>query len=1004
MQGPMQGKTAFRLILFGLSLLFRYCSVRHPAFRARLRERKQIAQIRLRDGSAGRYFIFGDGRVRSKSGIHPEPDTVIAFKNAAIATRLLKPPVDFQQQIDAQKNFELTVEGPDEAVYWFAQTIMMTQRAGWKFGTDLGDGTVRYTSNTNGGPCFAYVKDDRIIRVTPIEFDDDDAPPWTIEARGRSFTPPRKTTFASHGMNWKSTVYSKDRLLYPMKRVDFDPNGERSAENRGISGYERIGWDEALDIVAGEIKRVKSESGEGAITFHHGSHHTMGHIGYYLSSLFRFANAVGHTKIMHNPDSWEGWFWGAAHHWGHSLRLGCPEGYSTVEDLLKEAEMVVFWSSNPEANSGIYAAYEGTVRRQWLKQLGIRIVHIDPYYNDTIQFLGGKWIAPAAGTDTSMALAIAHVWMTEELYDKSFVTERTFGFDTWKAYVMGEEDGVAKTPEWQEAETGVPAKDVRALAREWGSKKTYLGAGGLGNGFGGACRNQSGTQWTRAMACLIAMQGLGRPGVNMGNLQWGTPIDHSFYFPGYADGGMSGDFENTSMPLALFQRMPQLPTVNPTIQKIPRLQLPEAILEGKAEGNPREAKTLEGQFVKARYPAPGHAKVELMYKYGTSMFGTMPDTNRHVKMYRSPNLSFVVNQSIWMEGDAKFADVILPACTSFERWDIGEWANLSGFMPHGQTQLNHRVLMLQHKCIEPLGESKADYQIFVELAQRLGLGSYFSEGMSDLDWVRRMFDASDLPKVISWKKFLKKGYYVVPAEAEKLRPPVGLRWFNEGRKKDAPEPHPLPGEYSREYLEGLQTQTGKFEFECSSLKRFNPDDPERPAILKYLPSWEGPTTDELYGRFPLQMITPHPRYSFHTQGDGKDSFLNDIDEHRVLIDGYYYWPVRINPNDAEARGIAHHDLIKVFNDRGAVLCAAVVTNRVRAGTVHGAESAAVYDPMGEPGKSVDRGGCLNQLTPKRPQIKESHSMATSCALVEIAPWDGNVELASPAAAETVPAE
>ena len=91
---------------------------------------------------------------------------------------------------------------------------------------------------------------------------------------------------------------------------------------------------------------------------------------------------------------------------------------------------------------------------------------------------------------------------------------------------------------------------VRALAREWGRKRVYLAPGGWGNGHGGACRNQTGIPWARVMVCLVAMQGLGKPGVNMGNLQWGTPIDFNFYFPGYADGGMSGDLENTSMPVA----------------------------------------------------------------------------------------------------------------------------------------------------------------------------------------------------------------------------------------------------------------------------------------------------------------------------------------------------------------------------------------------------------------------------------------------------------------------
>ena len=143
-----------------------------------------------------------------------------------------------------------------------------------------------------------------------------------------------------------------------------------------------------------------------------------------------------------------------------------------------------------------------------------------------------------------------------------------------------------KTPEWQEKETGVPAKDVRALAREWGKKRVYLAPGGWGNGHGGACRNQTGIQWARVMVCLTAMQGLGKPGFNMGNLQWGCPLDFNFYFPGYSEGGMSGDLENTAMPVELYQRMPQLPTMNSNCQRIPRIWMPEAIVDGKAEGYP----------------------------------------------------------------------------------------------------------------------------------------------------------------------------------------------------------------------------------------------------------------------------------------------------------------------------------------------------------------------------------------------------------------------------------
>ncbi len=531
---------------------------------------------------------------------------------------------------------------------------------------------------------------------------------------------------------------------------------------------------------------------------------------------------------------------------------------------------------------------------------------------------------------------------------------------------------------------------MRALAREWGSKRVYLSPGGWGNGHGGACRNQTGIQWARVMVCLIAMQGLGKPGVNMGNLQWGCPIDFNFYFPGYADGGMSGDLEGTSMPVELYQRMPQLPTMNTPYQRIPRIFMPEAIADGKAEGYPWVGKSIEHQFARFTYPAPGHAPVKMLYKYGGSILSTMNNTNRHVRMYQSPNLEFVVNQSIWFEGEAKFADVILPACTNFERVDISEWAGLGGYGHHGQQQLNHRVIVFQAPAIKPLGELHSDYWIFNELSKRLGLANYFSEGVNEIDWVqahvRRLGPAdAHLVEGVPPQGLLRR--------AERKRKSCARRCRSAGSGRTARRTCPSRSrcrrDYAREYLRGLQTQSGKLEFECISLKRFK--DPERPPIVKYEPSWEGPHAAELYAKYPLQLLTPHSKYSFHTQGDGKDSFLLNIPDHRVNVGGYYYWVIRMNAGDAAARGIKKHDLVKVYNDRGAVICAALPTERLPPGVCHGYESSAIYEPMGEPGRSVERGGCLNQLTPERTQTKSTHSLAGSHALVEIVPWDGRIE-------------
>ncbi|GAI08045.1 unnamed protein product, partial [marine sediment metagenome] len=131
-----------------------------------------------------------------------------------------------------------------------------------------------------------------------------------------------------------------------------------------------------------------------------------------------------------------------------------------------------------------------------------------------------------------------------------------------------------------------------------------------------------------------------------------------------------------------------------------------------------------------------------------------------------------------------------------------------------------------------------------------------------------------------------------------------------------------------------------------------------------------------------------PRFSFHTQHDLHVPWLSDIPAHRVVKDGYEWQVVRIHPLDAEARGIRNTDIVKVYNDRGAVLGIARVTERVRPGVVHSYEGSSKYDPLevGKPG-SVDRGGCINLLTPSRMLSKNAPGMAPNSCLVEIVKWE-----------------
>ncbi len=877
------------------------------------------------------------------------------------------------------------------------------------YGTELKDGTILCTNLTDEGPVHVHVKDGKIIRVEPLRLSPEDIKSeWAIEARGRMFTPPRKATIPAYVIGERARVYSPKRVLYPMKRVDFDPEAppdRRKAENRGKSEYERISWEEALDILEHEITRVMKTYGPGSIGTTASSHHSWGTIGYRYSAYMRFMGILGVTYADHNPDSWEGWVWGANHMWGFNWSNGCPEANDLLEDALRNTDMIVLWSTDPETTLGTYAGYESNVWRHWLKELGVKFVVIDPFYNWTAMNFADKWIAPKPGTDAALALAIAYVWLKEGTYDKWFVENRTIGFDEFKKYVMGDEDGIPKTPEWAEGITEVPAREIRALAREWARKRTMLGPGNR-PGEGGACRAPYGHEWARMMVVLGAMQGPGKPGVNWWSTTTGNPNPPNvsekvnpigFYFPGYVDGGMSGDVFNSGaigMIMRGVVKRPIIDRVNNTGgQFVLRLLMPEAILSPpvKWRGKGFCGMSIECQFKEYEYPVRGYSPIRMWWRYGASYVSTMTETNRWVRMYRSPKLEFVVVQNPWFEGAAKFADLILPAATQFERWDVGEWSNISGQAVESAQWTNHRIVVLEMKAIKPLGESRGDYDIFSMVAKRLGFyDKYTEDGLTDLDWVKRVFDASDLPNYISWEEFKRKGYFIAPYKRRKSTP--ALRWFYEGRRRDTIGGGPFGGGVmGLPDGTGLATQSGKIEIEANSLKRFDPDDEERPPVPHYIPSWE--TEDrERKERYPLILVSPHVRYSFHTQYDNKETWVDEIPDHRRMgPDGYRYWILRMNPIDAERRGIIDGDIVKVYNERGATLCIAEITNRVGPGVLHSYQASIAYDPIGEPGdpNTIIKGGVVNVLTPSRLMSKNAHGMAPIHALVEVEKWRGD---------------
>lgn len=838
-----------------------------------------------------------------------------------------------------------------------------------------------FTQCTVGGPVKVHVTDGKITKMRPIVFDPkEDAPSWTINARNKQFAPPRKTTLNSYVIPERTRVYSENRIKYPYRRASFNPNGERNTQNRGKDEYVRISWDEAISIVSSEIKRIREKYGPAAITGMTSSHHNWGFLHYKMGPFGRFFNLLGYTTLFDNPDSWEGWQWGSIHSWGFHWRLGHNEPFGQLEDALKHTEQIIYWSVDPNSTSYMYGGQDVAIWKYWLKELGVQSVFIDPYCNAGAAVWSDKWLAPRPGTDAALAEAIAYVWIKEETYDKWFIENRTEGFDAFKAHILGEKDGRPKTPQWAASECDIPVHTIYALARQWAAKRTMLAVGTI-HGATGAARAAYGTEWARLCVLLMAMQGMGKPGVNCwGGASSGPPLNFDFNFPGYSANGWD--------PFGLVAEKCYFPEGNTVTQKCYRLLLPEAVLNPPISwtGEGFCGENIQQQFNKFTCPEPGPngAPIKMIYRHGGSYISTMCDTNKWVRMYQSPNLEFVVMQDCHWQSETKFGDILLPASTNFEHSDISEWNSAGGY-GHYEMSHNHRIIVYQHKCIEPLWESKPDYDIYCMLAEKLGFSEKYTEGNSYEDWERKVFEYSDLPKYTTFEAFKEKGYFVVPPKDPDKDSPVAFRWFYEGRACDTPDK--LNPNLGTEKAHLLGTPSGKIEFVSRSLTEFDANDEERPPMPRYIPSWEGHGV-ELAQRFPLQLITPHPKHSFHTHNDNKTLWIDRISQHRIYKDGYYWWPVRINPDDAAGRDIKHGDIVKVFNDRGAVLAFAYVTERIRPGTVHSYEGGSKYDPLepGVPG-SIDRGGCMNLLTSGRLLSKNVPGMASNSCLVEISKWE-----------------
>lgn len=822
---------------------------------------------------------------------------------------------------------------------------------------------VCYVSHGLGGisgsaePLEVHVKNNRVLRVKPLNFGN--VRLYEIRARGKSFTQPAKTLPYWVSLAYKKRVYSPNRVMYPLKRVDWSPEN-RNPQNRGKSGFARITWEEALDIIVSEIKRIKEKYGlsavlvqddghgqGGAVQTPHGIHHEL------------FRQLGGFTQQVRNPDSWEGWYWGAKHMWGmEGTHAGLPHQDAIFDDVLENTEVLIFTGCDPETTVAGFAGQIGSIMCRWFKEAGIKIIAIAPDCNFASVLYADKWIPIRPNTDAALYLAIAYVWIKEDTYDKSFVQTHCVGFEEFRKYVMGEEDEVPKTPEWAERITGVPAKTIKALARVWAKKKTSLAAF-----FGGPkIRGPYSHEVARLEIICSAMQGLGKPGRQFLRgfypAATGKRIAPVPQYPETTRGFVSS-------PMARYT----VEAVSPII--VPKVLVADAILNPPITwyGTGAIAASREDQFKKYTFPPEGHPGIHMIWNanccYITCWNGKILDA------YRSPKIEFIVAVSPWLENEATFADIILPAQTIFEHEDL---------IITSRSAVS--ATAYQEKCVEPIGESKSDYEICRLIAQRMGVEKAFpppEELMKSL--YQTSYAASKFG--ISWDEFKQRKVFLPGhptwEEWKKIQNDIAAKYGQTWGSKPG-----LTWFYELPEGRGLETPTGKIEIVSTGLAKHFPDDEERPPLPRYVPYGETHQESLLHSRakkYSMLLISNHPRWRFHAQGDDI-TWLKEIPTCKILgSDGYWYEPIWIHPADAARRGITHGDIVKVYNERGTVLCAAYVTERIMPGSVqvhHGARADLIsVDPL------LDRGGAIDLIVPHKPISKNTVGQVCSGILVEV---------------------
>ncbi|MFK7733280.1 MAG: molybdopterin-dependent oxidoreductase [Pseudomonadales bacterium] len=706
------------------------------------------------------------------------------------------------------------------------------------------------------------------------------------------------------------------RIPQPMIRAGYLENGLASnGRGRGQEPFVAVSWDTALKLASMALQHTKEHHGPDSIyggsygwssagRFHHAQsqiHRFLRLNGGYVASVNSYSAAAAEVIIKHIL--------------GFPLLALLREAPPPAE-IAEHCKTAVFFGGaalkNTQVNAGGIGTHSPREQLLKLKQAGVKVVNISPIRDDVFEGVGAHWLACRPGSDVAIMLGMAHTLYTEGLHDQEFLDKYTVGFDQFIPYMLGENDGQPKSAEWAETLADISANDIQQLARDLTADRSLLGISWS------LQRQEYGEQTWWMITTLGAMLGdIGLPGSGVG---YGYGCIHNMGFggrkiPNYKMGAFGAEIGERVPPAGDF---------------IPVARITDML------NNPRQAYVYNGQT--RTYP-----DIKLIYWAGGNPYHHHQDLNALEQAWSKPE-TIIVNEAFWT-ATARHADIVFPCTTSLERNDFGgsSYDDYISPMP---------------AAVKPFEQSRDDFDVFRELAARLGFEQEYTCGRDEMDWVKHLYEktresaADNNVALPEFDEFWKGEQIYVGNQLPDAE--FALEKF----RRD-PKQYPL------------NTPSGKIEIYSQTIAGFNYADCEGHAKWFDHNEWLGGSRAK---RFTLHMVSNQPKTRLHSQYDhGVTSRKHKIQDRERA---------RLNANEAKKRGLGNGDVIRVFNDRGACLAGLEISDGIRDGVLE-LPTGAWFDPQTVDGSKLEVHGNPNVLTPDRGTSSLAQGCSAHSCLVEV---------------------